>query len=323
MPPRRSSSRRHGGSATSPRSRSGRSRASTSAWDGRRRRWRGSRGLAAAGPGERPPVREGRLRSRARRGGRARKPDGDRARRRCSSSSASRARRRRRGRSRSWRAAAGCSPPVTPRSATSSRPCAGTVRARVRSTARGRSSCSASTCAATGAARQARAHLRSALDGVRAPGRRRLGRARPRRAARERRDRPQAQSERARPAHAAGAPDHPLGGRGRHQQGSRGAAVPQPAHDRLPPAQDLHQARHLVTRRAHPQQPRGRRRHGVGVADPSRLTARLATSPTRVAARGCDGHSRLPTTEDRPWTSSSSPTRTRERRPTAVRASRS
>ena len=77
-------------------------------------------------------------------------------------------------------------------------------------------------------------------------------------------------SQRHRSAHAAGASDHPARGRGRDQQGGRRAAVPQPAHDRLPPAQGLHQARHLVAQRARPRKPRGRPQRRAGAREPAR-----------------------------------------------------
>ena len=57
----------------------------------------------------------------------------------------------------------------------------------------------------------------------------------PRGAPRERRDRPEARSEHARPAHPAGAPDRAGRGGGRLQQTGRRTALPEPAHDRVPP----------------------------------------------------------------------------------------
>ena len=60
----------------------------------------------------------------------------------------------------------------------------------------------------------------------------------------------QAGSERRQPADGAGGPDRTLRRARRHQPGSRGAAVPEQAHRRLPPAPDLREARDLVAQRA-------------------------------------------------------------------------
>ena len=171
-------------------------------------------------------------------------------------SSASRTRRRRRGRSPSWPAAAGCSPQERRRSAISLEALRLHGESAGRSTGRGRSSLSASTSAATGAAPRRGRICARPLEAFE-----RLGagswaeRARTR-AARERRDGTEARSQRGRRAHAAGASDRPLREPRARRTGGGRAAVPQPAHDRLPPAQDLHEARHLLAGRAHPQQRR-------------------------------------------------------------------
>ena len=95
---------------------------------------------------------------------------------------------------------------------------------------------------------------------IRAPGRGRLGRARPRRAARERRDGSQTRSDRDRPAaRRRSSRSHGSSPKGATNKEVAVAVVLEPAHDRLPPAQDLHQARHLFGRRAHAQRRRGRR----------------------------------------------------------------
>ena len=98
--------------------------------------------------------------------------------------------------------------------------------------------------------REARGHLRRAADFFRQVGRAAMGGARRGRVARHRRDGEAARSLDARPAHASGAP-HRRACRRRHDQPpGRRTALPQPAHDRLPPAQDLQQARRRLANRA-------------------------------------------------------------------------
>ena len=97
---------------------------------------------------------------------------------------------------------------------------------------------------------RAREQLRAALDDVRAPRRRAVGRAGAGRAGRDRRDRAPAGPEHARRADAAGAADRAAAGRREDHPGGRGRAVPQPEDDRVPPAQRLPQARHRVAKRA-------------------------------------------------------------------------
>ena len=105
---------------------------------------------------------------------------------------------------------------------------------------------------------EAREHLRAALDGFEA-----LGAAAWAESARaglrasgetaRRRD-----FEHAGRAHGPGAPDRPLRRRRAEQPRRRRPAVPQPAHDRLPPAQRLPQARHQLADRARAARPRAR-----------------------------------------------------------------
>ena len=81
------------------------------------------------------------------------------------------------------------------------------------------------------------------FDSHRRRGVRRTG---PHRAAGDRRARPAAGHRDARYPHRAGSADRPPGRRRRLQPGDRRAAVHQPRHRRLPPAQGLHQARHQL-----------------------------------------------------------------------------
>src|SRR3984957_5573081 len=81
------------------------------------------------------------------------------------------------------------------------------------------------------------------------------------RAARHRRDRPQAQRRHHGPANRPGLPDCLAGPRRPVKPGDRRTAVPVPAHRPVPPGQGLHQARHHLPRRSapHPARRLGRR----------------------------------------------------------------
>ena len=94
---------------------------------------------------------------------------------------------------------------------------------------------------------RAAAHGAGPVHGHGARGVRRTGRAR---AARDRRDRPPPAARDGGRADRPGGPDRPAGARRAHQRRDRGAAVRQPPHGRVPPAQGLHQARHRVTHAA-------------------------------------------------------------------------
>src|SRR4051812_38399431 len=77
-----------------------------------------------------------------------------------------------------------------------------------------------------------------------------MGRACEPRAPRQRRDGAQAGSEHGQPADGPGGPDRTLRRTRCHQPGSRGAAVPEQAHRRLPPPPDLREAGDLIEDRA-------------------------------------------------------------------------
>ena len=89
----------------------------------------------------------------------------------------------------------------------------------------------------------ARAQLRTAHEHVRGDRHGGVRRARPPRAAGHRREGAQAHRRDARRAHAAGGADRPARPRRALQPGDRRAAVPQPAHGRVAPAQGVRQAR--------------------------------------------------------------------------------
>ena len=89
-------------------------------------------------------------------------------------------------------------------------------------------------------------------------------------AAGQRSHRPPARPEHHRGPHPAGAADRPARRRGPHQPRGRGAALPQPAHDRLPPAQRVPQAAGRDAHRAGPRRPRRRRRGRIPAEPPVR-----------------------------------------------------
>src|SRR4029453_2662075 len=103
----------------------------------------------------------------------------------------------------------------------------------------------------------AREDPRAALTTLLPPGRLPLGGAGTNGAARQRRDGAPARPQHPRPAHPPGAPDRPLRRPRGDQPRGRGPALPEPAADRQPLSSALHQARHLVPRRAHPAPRRG------------------------------------------------------------------
>src|SRR5262249_31444350 len=108
-----------------------------------------------------------------------------------------------------------------------------------------------------------------------------LGGARPYGAARERRDRAQAELIVARRAHAAGAADRAPCRRRPDEPRDRGTALPQPPHDRLSPAQGLHQAADRV-----PPRPRA--------YEPRRARASLTRWPTTATLVRCPRSSAAP-----------------------------
>jgi tetratricopeptide (TPR) repeat protein len=91
--------------------------------------------------------------------------------------------------------------------------------------------------------REARRHLRTAAELFRLVAVARVGATRRARAASNRRAAAPARPFDDRPTDAAGIADRGPRGRGTDQSADRRAALPQPAHDRLPPAQGVHQAR--------------------------------------------------------------------------------
>ena len=122
----------------------------------------------------------------------------------------------------------------------------------------------------------ARAHLRAALETFRRLGAL-LWEQRAEAELRATGETAQARPLRRRAADTAGTPDRRAGHRGPDQQGDRRPAVPQPPHHRLPPAQDLHQARNRIPHRARARppaaarprlspQPRSRPPRGTGLA---------------------------------------------------------
>jgi len=93
----------------------------------------------------------------------------------------------------------------------------------------------------------------------------RLRRAGPPRAARHRRDHPQAPRHCQRRADTPGGADRPAGGRRAVEPGDRHLAVPVPAHRPVPPGQGLHQAAHHLPRRTGPRPVRPLSQRAVGV----------------------------------------------------------
>ena len=113
----------------------------------------------------------------------------------------------------------------------------------------------------------AREHLRAAFATFEQLRRGALGRARSGGAAGDRRVRADARLEHGRGADPAGAADRPARRRGRLEQGRRSAALPQPPHRRIPPAQGLPEARDCLPQRADPARNRNRARRRAGVTD--------------------------------------------------------
>ena len=145
------------------------------------------------------------------------------------------------------------------RGARTSRPRSSCTRRRAaRSTARAPSSRSASACAARAAALEAREHLRAALDGFEALGaapwaERARAELRASGQTARKRDVSTLDELTAQELQIAG-----LRRRRAEQPRRRGPALPEPAHDRLPPAQRVPQARHQLAHRARAARPRPR-----------------------------------------------------------------
>ena len=124
----------------------------------------------------------------------------------------------------------------------------------------------------------AREQLKAAHTAFEAMGARGVCRAGAPGAAGDGRDGPEADRRHARRPHAAGGADRTPGLRPAHEPRDRGAALPQPAHRRVPPAQGLPEARHQLAPGA---------REGVAglpVGDVLRLTHLCAGPPIRATA---------------------------------------